>query len=119
MSRAEAVLEICMMEGFAKRYPFLTVYSDMSFVLFRNCRGPAIRSLMSNEAIKKKTTIAIYIQSPNCFDSCRLKAQVAGDKRHVQLESGRRNNAVRHVGTCCAGDFVQCINNSSVYRSDN
>src|ERR1700730_16844359 len=119
MSRVEEVLDICMMEGFAKRYPFLTVYSDTSFVLFRNCRGPAIRIWTSNEAIKNRTTIAIYIQSPNCFDSCRLKAQVAADKLSVQVKGGCRNNAVRHIGYGRARDLVECIGNSSVYRSNN
>ena len=59
MSRAEELPVICAMEEFAKRYPFLAVYSDKNFALFRNCRGPDTRSWMSNEAIMAKTAIAI------------------------------------------------------------
>ena len=59
MSRAEELPVICAMEEFAKRYPFLAVYSDKNFALFRNCRGPDTRSWMSSDAIMAKTAIPI------------------------------------------------------------
>jgi len=53
--------------------------SSIIFCLFEIVVGQILEVGMSNEASKNKTTIAIYIQSPNRLDSRGLKAQVTGD----------------------------------------
>ncbi len=119
MSLAEELPVICAMEEFAKPYPFLAVYSDKNFAPFRNCRGPDTRSWMSNEANKNKTTIAIYIQSPNRLDSRGLEAQVTGDQGCIQVECGCRDNAVRHIGHGSAGDLPGHFSNCDINGSNN